>query len=153
VSISFCTPLVARGKIIRPITTGYDVCLVGMDDFTIKVNTPVDEDIASLIYKGVVIGRFDTGIIAPAYKLSKDDFERWQKGEIVVVKDDWGWLGIKKTQSVGEGYPNVYVRLDLDAHNLAGVSGAELMQALGGCNLKSDFNHESPPKIGAHVPN
>lgn len=83
-SVSFCTPLVAHEKIIQPITTGYGVCLVGMSDFTIKVNTPVDDDIASLIYRGVVIGRFDTGIIAPAYKLSKDDFERWQKGLLLL---------------------------------------------------------------------
>lgn len=75
------------------------------------------------------------------------------EGVVVVVKDNWGWLGIKKTQSVGEGYPNVYVRLDLDARNLARVSGAELMHALKGCDLKSNFNHESPPKIGSRVSN
>lgn len=148
-----CCSFASNGSdIVRPITVDYGVCMLGMPEVNIRINVPVDVDLASLVYSDRIIGRFETGILAPDPDLTGVALDRWRNGELVVVRDKWGWLGIKRRLPVNDTYPNAYIRVKVDPHAPPNVTESSLMHALRSCDLKAKFSYSPAPAIGSLVP-
>jgi hypothetical protein len=131
---------------LQPISSEYGVCLKGMDDVAVQLNSPVDVEFASLVYKGKFIARFELTILGPDYKIPEADFSRWMDGEVILINKGDDYVGIKKYYS-GDGYPNVYIYLSMGQSSPYFISKKTLMMALSSCDLKARPNLSPPPEL------
>ena len=136
---------------LRPISSGYGICLNGMRELDIRVNNPVDVDFASLIYKNQIIGRFEITILGPEYPPTGDALQRWQDGAVVLVNGKDGYVGVKRYSSGGNAYPSVYIYLSLGRSAPDSFSKSTLMRALSSCDLKARLDFRSPPELDSVI--
>ncbi|WP_426688521.1 hypothetical protein [Rhodanobacter ginsengiterrae] len=135
---------------VRPISSTYGICLRGMDDFSIRLDSPVDVEFASLVYKRQVVGQFELTILGPDHQIPANEVEHWRHDEVILVRKKNGYIAVKRNGS-SAAYPNVYVSLSLGTDLPRSVSAASVMHALVACKFKAPASFQSPPKINSMV--
>ncbi|NMW23391.1 hypothetical protein HFP05_02940 [Rhodanobacter denitrificans] len=136
---------------LQPISSEYGICLKGVRELDIRINSPVDVEFASLVYKSQVIGHFEITILGPEYPLARYALKRWRDGGVVLVDGKDGYVGVKRNYSGGNAYPSVYIYLSLGRSAPNFLSKATLMKALSPCDLKAHPDFSSPPELDSVI--